>query len=142
MLAPIGYGVVMTNIHFNLPPELQRAGEFAPEAYDYGPCIICLMFAKGDQVDKTEDQWKAALEAAKDPKPPDEVWIPYPPGCGNIRAAVCEGITDAIPGMLELVPLCWDHLGAMRRAPAKSESKLFPARGALPPGGLNGKGPH
>lgn len=127
----------MTNIHFSLPPELQQNGKFAE---DLGPCLVCLMFAKGDQVDATEDRWKAALEDAKTAKPGTEYWIPYPDTCGNIRAAVCEGITDAIPGFMDVVLLCWDHLGAMRRAPAAAESKLFPARVPLPPG-LNGKGP-
>lgn len=130
----------MTNVHYNMPPELAEHAA----ARSLGPCLVCLMFAKGDQVEGSRETWQPLVN---DGDATAQKWIEYP---GNpIREAVMHGINDFFPNG-PLMPLCWDHSAAIAPpAPAdpckwcngtgrKTNAKIQPASGALPPGFLNG----
>ena len=128
----------MTQVHYTMPPELTEHAA----SRSLGPCLICLMMAKGDQVTRTRDIWQPLVNDGQEGKPK---WIAYAEKA-DIREAVIVGINDFFPGVL--LPLCWDHLGAIAPPdPAKPCSwcngtgrakGIEAARGPLPPGLANG----
>jgi hypothetical protein len=136
----------MTQIHYNMPPELLEYEAEHPAAAP-GLCLVCLMNAKGEQVVATRDTWQPLAHDGDDSGP--AAWMPYNVR-SDIREAVIVGICDMFPG--QLMPLCWDHLAAI--APANplplcrwcggtghKAGGLEAASGPLPPG-LGGNGSH
>lgn len=131
----------MTAVHFNRPLEL--AGSMAHTVL--GPCVVCAMNAKGEQVTATRERWQAAQQDDDRKAPP--VYIPWSDSYGAINDAVIVAINDMFPGLL--MPVCWDHCGAIAPAdPAPlctwcngtghKKTGLEAARGPLPPGFGNG----
>lgn len=92
----------MTRTHFHGPP-------FVPED-TAGLCLVCLMVARGAELDTLEAEWKT-LEA--DGFDDDQKWFAWDPSRTLIREAVCVGISDVLPAGTGLVPLCWDHLAGL-----------------------------
>lgn len=136
----------MTRVHYNLPPEV---AEHAAESPTLGPCALCLLYAKGAQVEATRETWQPLIHDGDDTGP--AAWLPYPGAAYDIREAVTDqGFCDVFPGIP--LRLCWDHLGAI--APPNplpickwcggtghKASGLEAASGPLPPG-LGGNGSH
>lgn len=116
----------MTRTHFHGPGE-------HPGDLD-GCCLICLMVARGAELDALEADWKA-LEA--DGLDGEQKWFLWEART-LIRSAVVEGISDVLPPGSPLVPLCWDHLAGLM-IPRKQESRLFRNAGPPPPGLRRGR---
>jgi hypothetical protein len=114
VLGAAGDGVV-SQFHFGLPPELESIGAAEGLTGTGRLCLICLMFAKGDQVDATRPTWEPL---ARDPdmgKPPVRIpWGRHGFVSPIAEAVVPGGVSDIMPG-LPLMPLCWDHLAAITR---------------------------
>jgi hypothetical protein len=134
MLAETGDGV-MTQIHFNLPPELAEIGNESGLNGTGRLCLLCILYAKGDQLDRTEATWAPLVGDGKDTT---HKYIGWPDGLkAAIREAVVVGVSE-IPG-LPLIPCCWDHLATARRpAVEKPAPPHLPGYAGLP-AGLNGK---
>jgi hypothetical protein len=104
----------MSQFHFDMPPELESVGAAEGLTGTGRLCLVCVMFAKGDQVDATRETWQP-LSADRDMAKP-AVRIPWGKHgfISPIREAVVVGISDVAPG-LPLMPVCWDHLAAITR---------------------------
>lgn len=131
----------MTRIHFHQPPELTEHAAMR----SLGPCIVCLMFAKGDQITRTREMWEPLANDGHDDA---QKWYEYAEHY-DIREAVLVGMNDQIQGLL--MPLCWDHLAPMARpdpralcgwchgSGRKQSKQIEAASGPLPPAFKNGK---
>ena len=94
----------MTRVYYGRPPALAGCAT----VHDAGQlCLVCLMFAKGDQVARTRDIWQPLVNDGDDTSARTIPWADK----STIREADLHGICDLFPGLL--VPLCWDHLGAI-----------------------------
>jgi hypothetical protein len=134
----------MTRVHYSIPPEVAEHAA----ARSLGPCLPCLLRAKGRQVIAHRPEWQAALNDGDDT---GELWIPYDVQ-SDIREAVAVGMVDMFPGVL--VPVCWDDMGAIEPpnpvplckwcgGTGHKATGLEPAAGPLPlPPGLGGNGSH
>jgi hypothetical protein len=96
-----------------------------------GLCLVCLMVARGAELDDLSEQW-GKLE--RDGQDHEQKWFAWDGTRTLIRAAVVDGISDVLP-QAGLVPLCWDHLAGL----------TYPKRGdgrriAVPPGLHRGRG--
>lgn len=116
----------MTRTHFSGPVEADALG---------GLCLVCLMVARGAELDATEEEWKR-LEA--DGHDELQKWFPWDGRGHLIRPAVVDGISDVLPPGSPLVPLCWDHLAGLM-IPKRQESRLFRQAGPVPPGLRRGR---
>lgn len=94
----------------------------------YASCLVCLMVARGAELDALEDEWKH-LEA--DGQDELQKWFEWDGRRTLIREAVVDGISDVLP-QAGRVPLCWDHLAGLMLP--KPVSRL--ANGGRPPPGL------
>jgi hypothetical protein len=90
----------MTHTHFSGPPQ---------DDLDRG-CLVCLMLARGAELDAFEDQWTGLERDGHDDR---QQWFAWKPDRTLIRPAVVDGISDILPGTGP-VPLCWDHLAGLR----------------------------
>lgn len=132
----------MTRVYFHMPPEVESAGTAGGLGLEGtgGLCLPCMMFAKGDQVQATEAVWD---EATRDGHDDRQKWIEYDAAKlgGPVRAACVMGVSD-IPGMPScLVPVCWDHLGALRRLqPDEAERRTIQPASVVPAAFGNGHG--
>ncbi|HEV2243556.1 MAG TPA: hypothetical protein VGR98_21095 [Streptosporangiaceae bacterium] len=115
----------MTRTHFHGPGDA--------DALD-GLCLVCLMVARGAELDETEDEWKR-LEA--DGHDELQKWYAWDGTRTLIRPAVTDGISDILGAQVGPVPLCWDHLGGLTLP--KRGSRLANG-GRLPPGLHRGRG--
>lgn len=113
----------MTRTHFHGPPEKQIGGA----------CLVCLMVARGAELDELAEQWEK-LEA--DGQDMLQKWFEWDGKRTLIRDAIVDGISDVLP-QAGLVPLCWDHLGGLT---FPKTSRLFNGRGRIPPGLQRGRG--
>lgn len=133
----------MTAVHYTPPPVLQSAASL----HETGRiCLVCLMNAKGEQVTRTREIWQPLVA---DGKTTEQRWIEFAgqDEHAGIREAVVIGICDMFPGLM--MPLCWDHLGAIAppdprpactwcNGSGRKGSGIQPAAGPLPPGLSNG----
>jgi hypothetical protein len=94
----------MTRTHFTGP--LESDISFA--------CLVCLMAARGAELDALEDQWLAFERDGHDDR---QQWFEWKPDRTLIRDAVVQGISDVIP-QAGRIPLCWDHLAGLRHPAA------------------------
>ena len=115
----------MTRVHFN--------GPGGAEMLD-GLCLVCLMVARGQELDDTQDEWQK-LEA--DGQDELQKWYAWDGARTLIRAAVVDGVSDILGPQIGLVPLCWDHLAGLTIP--KRGSRLVNG-GRLPPGLQRGRG--
>lgn len=95
-------------------------------------CLVCLMVARGAELDDTAEQWRK-LEA--DGQDHEQKWFAWEPRT-LIRPAVVDGISDILPPGTGLVPLCWDHLAGLHYPRAGNGA----GRLAVPPGLRRGRG--
>ena len=98
----------MTLINWLMPAELVEASRS-----DLGPCVICVMAAKGTQVLDSRPAWEPL---AADGDMISQVWIPAAektPARNRpvINEAFMVGICELFPGVL--MPVCWQHVGAI-----------------------------
>lgn len=124
----------MARVHFHMPPELAECDSLEESR---GICIVCLMVARGAQLDYGRKAWEQRAGDGKD----EQAWYAYQTEEPvDIRAAVVLGISDMIP-QAGLVPVCWDHLaGIVIKAAPPVPPALLQANGALPPEAFRGKG--
>lgn len=122
----------MARVHFHMPPELAECGGLGAAGQI---CLICLMVARGAQLDYLRTAWEPAAADGTD----HQKWFMYDTGdTVDIREAVVVGVSDMMPGLL--MPVCWDHLAGITVRPApQARRPLFEAGGPLPPGLTNGK---
>lgn len=92
----------MTRTHFHGPGDA--------DALD-GLCLVCLMCARGAELDDVGEEWKR-LEA--DGQDALQKWFKWDGRRVLIRDAVVDGISDILGPQVGLVPLCWDHLGGLQ----------------------------
>jgi hypothetical protein len=119
----------VTRVYFNPPAEIAACHSLG----DAGKlCLVCLLWAKGDQVDTTRERWEA-LHADGHDGPKDHAWMPAVES-SRIEEAVVMGICDLLPG--QLIPVCWSHLAALRRVeqPPGRQDRHLPGYAALPDG--------
>lgn len=117
----------MARVHFHVPPEVAEAGRL--EEVDR-LCRICLMVAKGAQLEHLRKLWEPRQADGKD----EQAWFIYDTGeTLDIREAVVTGISDMMPGVP--MPVCWDHLAGivLVKEPPAPRPALMQANGALPP---------
>lgn len=134
----------MTDVHFNMPPELQQRGEINGLRGTGELCLPCILHAKGDQIAHTREVWEPLVNDGE----AGQKWINYNEST-PIREAVVMGLCEILPG--QLVPCCWDHLAALappdprpvcgwcHGSGRKAGQALEVANAPLPPG-LNGRG--
>lgn len=116
----------MTRVHF--------AGPGDADALD-GLCLVCLMVARGAELDEHEETWKR-LEA--DGQDALQKWFEWDGSRTLIRPAVTDGISDILPPGTGLVPLCWDHLAGL--FVPKPGDRRDGRRIVVPPGLQRGRG--
>jgi hypothetical protein len=128
----------MTTVIFNPPPDIDVS-------HGLGPCLACLMCAKGAQVEATRESWQAAIRDGDDT---GLLAMPYPVNspaadAPRIWDAIVVGLCDMFPTML--APVCWTHLAAISPPNpeplckwcggrgTKADAGIQAARGSLPP---------
>jgi hypothetical protein len=109
--------------HLNVPPEVAEHAS----GHSLGPCLPCLMRAKGSQVaDTAALRARISNDRGAAGKPH---WLPYEIK-DEIREAVIVGISDLGPG-LPLMPVCWDCLAYVPAESAGQQAAgLFMPNGA------------
>lgn len=116
----------MTRTHFHGPGEADALE---------GLCLVCLMCARGAELDATEDEFTALERDGHDDR---QHWFPWDGRGMLIRPAVVDGVSDILPPQVGLVPLCWDHLAGLTFSKAAPSRLQLPNGGPIPPG-LRGK---
>lgn len=135
----------MTQVHYMLPPELEKAGAIGGLGETEKLCLICLLRAKGRQVEKHQPTWRPLLSDGRDH---EQKWIAFDVK-SPIREAVALGIHEMFPGVR--IPLCWDDMGAIgshdpgppcptcHGTGEQPASQIQQASGPLPPAFRNGR---
>jgi hypothetical protein len=114
----------MTRTHFHGPGEADALE---------GLCLVCLMVARGAELDALAAEWEALERDRHDDR---QKWFAWDGARTLIREAVVDGISDVLP-QAGLIPLCWDHLGGLTMPKAASG---LANGGKIPPGLLRGRG--
>lgn len=97
-----------------------------------GLCVVCLMVARGAELDELAEQWQK-LEA--DGHDELQKWFEWDGTRTLIREAVVKGISDVLP-QAGPIDLCWDHLGGLTVPKAAGDGRRL----VVPPGLRRGKG--
>jgi hypothetical protein len=124
----------MTQIHFNMPPELAALGAAEGITGTNRMCQVCVLYAKGDQLDATAAIWGPLVGDGRDNV---QKFIEWP---SSLKERIREAVIVAVSELPELpmVPVCWDHMATARPEPPKEELPKLPGYAGLP-AGLNGK---
>lgn len=113
----------MTRTHFHGPGDA--------DALD-GLCLVCLMVARGAELDETAEQWN---KLEKDGQDALQKWFAWDGARTLIRPAVVDGISDVLP-QAGLIPLCWDHLAGLSYPKGRDNGRRI----MVPPGLQRGRG--